>query len=128
MDGQTQQDHDHRFLAGLAIGSVVGAGLAMWLAPRAAAEIKARAVGSVRDLGQAASGRYREAKTRVTDAVDGLARRGQGVRDGVCDTVVRGAQTVERGAQHVEHGAQGVERGAQEVERFATDAKTARAV
>lgn len=128
MDGQTQQDHDHRFLTGLVVGGVVGAGLAMWLAPRAAAAIKARAVGSVKSLGTAASERYRDAKLRVTDAVDSLTRRGQGVRDGVCDTVVRGAQTVERGAQHVEHGAQHVEHGAQDIQRFVTDAKTHKAV
>jgi len=114
MNGQTRQTHDYRFLAGLAMGSVVGAGLAMWLAPRAAAEIKARAVDSVKSLGNAASERYRDARLRVSDAVDGLTRKGQGVRDGACDTVVRGAQEVERGAQMVE--------------RFATDAKTQKVV
>jgi len=121
MNGQTKQDRDYRFLTGLAMGGVVGAGLALWLAPKAAAEIKARAVDSVKSLGNAASDRYRDARLRVSDAVDGLTRRGQGVRDGVCDTVVRGAQGVERGAQDVE-------RGAQEVQRFATDAKTHKAL
>jgi gas vesicle protein len=110
MDGQVKQTHDYRFLAGLVAGGVVGAGVAMWLAPRAAAEIKERAVGSVKNLGDTVSERYRDAKHRVTGAVDGLTRKGQGVRDGVCDTVVRGAQEVERGAQ--------------EVERYATEAKT----
>jgi gas vesicle protein len=114
MNGQTEQSRDYRFLTGLVMGSIVGAGLAMWLAPRAAAEIKARAVDSARDLANAASERYRDARHRVTDAVDGLTRKGQVVRDGVCDTVVRGAQDVERGAQ--------------EVQRFATDAKTHKAV
>ena len=42
MNLQTE-DRDYRFLTGLALGGIVGAGLAMWLAPRAAAEIKARA-------------------------------------------------------------------------------------
>ncbi|MCX6551343.1 MAG: YtxH domain-containing protein [Acidobacteria bacterium] len=121
MNGQTHQQHDYRFLAGLAMGSVVGAGLAMWLAPRAAAEIKARAVGSMKNLGDVAAERYRDARLRVTDAVDGLTRKGQGVRDGVMDTVVRGAQNVERGAQDVE-------RGAQDVQRFATEAKTQKVV
>lgn len=114
MDGQAKQVHDHRFLTGLAMGSVIGAGLALWLAPKASAEIKARAVDSVKTLRNAASDRYRDAKLRVSDAVDGLTRRGQGVRDDVCDTVVRGAQDVERGAQ--------------EVQRFATDAKTHKAI
>lgn len=119
MNGQDRQTHDFRFLAGLAMGGVVGAGLALWLAPRAAAEIKARAVDSAKNLGDAVSERYREAKIRAAGAVDGLTRKGQGVRDDVCDTVVRGARDVERGAKHVEIAAQ-------DVQRYAADAKTPR--
>ena len=114
MNEQATHTHDYRFVTGLALGGVVGAGLALLLAPRAAAEIKERAVGSAKDLGNAVSERYRDARLRVTGAVDGLTRKGQGVRDGVMDTVV--------------HGAQEVERGAQEVERYATGAKTQKAV
>jgi gas vesicle protein len=114
MNEQATQTRDYRFLTGLMLGSVVGAGLAILLAPRAAAEIKERAVGSAKDLGNVVSERYRDARLRVTGAVDGLTRKGQGVRDGVMDTVVQGAQKVERGAQ--------------EVERYATDAKTPKAV
>jgi gas vesicle protein len=114
MNEQVTRHRDYRFLAGLAIGSVIGAGLTMLLVPRAAAEIKERAAGSAKQLGDAVSGRYREARRRVTGAVDGLTRKGQAVRDGVLDTVV--------------HGAQEVERGAQRVERQATDAKTRKAL
>jgi gas vesicle protein len=110
MDGQNDQTRDFRFVTGLAVGSLVGAGLALLLAPRAGAEIRARAAESVRDLGDAVSERYKGAKLRVADTVDGMARKGQKVRDEVCDTVVRGAQQVERGAR--------------DVERFAIDAKT----
>ena len=114
MNDQATRTRDYRFAAGLAVGSILGAGLAILLAPRAAAEIKERAVGSAKHLGDAMSERYRDARIRVTGAVDGLTRKGQGVRDGVLDTVVQGAQKVERGAQ--------------EVERYATDAKTPKAV
>ena len=114
MNERATKTRDYRFAAGLAVGSIVGAGLAMLLAPRAAAEIKERAVGSAKELGNAVSERYRDARLRVTGAVDGLTRKGQGVRDGVLDTVV--------------HGAQEVERGAQSVQRHATDAKTQRTV
>ncbi len=110
MNEQAAQHRDYGFLTGLVMGGVVGAGLAMWLAPRAAAEIKARAADSVKTLGDAVSERYRDAGRRVTEAVGGLTRKGQGLRDGVCDTVVRTAQ--------------GVEHGAQDVQRLATDAKT----
>jgi gas vesicle protein len=113
MNEQVTRHRDYRFLTGLAVGSVVGAGLAMLLAPRAAAEIKERALGSAKQLGNAVSRGYRDARVRATGAVDGLTRKGQGVRDGVLDTVV--------------HGAQEVERGAQSVQRLATDAKTHKA-
>jgi gas vesicle protein len=95
MNGQETQGRDYRFPIGLAVGGLAGAGLAMWLAPRAAAEIKARAVKSAKDFGE---------------AVDGLSRKGQGLRDDACDTVVRAAQQVEAGARNVQH--------------YATDAKT----
>jgi len=118
MNDQAIKTRDYRFAAGLAVGSILGAGLAILLAPRAAAEIKERAVGSAKHLGDAMSERYRDARVRVTGAVDGLTRKGQGVRDGVrdgvLDTVVQGAQKVERGAQ--------------EVERYATDAKAQKTV
>jgi gas vesicle protein len=114
MNEHATKTRDYRFAAGLAVGSIVGAGLAMWLAPRAAEEIKERAVGSAKRLGDAVSERYRDARLRVAGAVDGLTRKGQGVRDGVMDTVV--------------HGAREVERGAQGVERYATDAKTQKTV
>ena len=114
MNDQATRIRDYRFAAGLAVGSILGAGLALLLAPRAAAEIKERAVGSAKHLGDAVSERYRDARLRVTGAVDGLTRKGQVVRDGVLDTVV--------------HGAQEVERGAQDVERYAAGAKTQKAV
>jgi gas vesicle protein len=105
-----EEARDYRFLTGLALGGIVGAGLAMWLAPRAAAEIRARAAATAKTVGDAVSQRYRDARLRVSDSVDGLARKGQGLRDGACDTVVRAAQEVESGARDVQH--------------FAMDAKT----
>ena len=100
---QREEDCDYRFLTGLALGGIVGAGLAMWLAPRAAAEIKARAAETAKSLGDAVSERYRDARLRVNDAVEGLSRKGQGIRDDACDTVVRVAQEVEAGARDVQH-------------------------
>ncbi len=106
MNEQATQNHDYRFLAGFAMGGIVGAGLALWLAPRAAAEIRARAVDSAKNLGDAVSGRYRDARGRVAGAVDDLTRTGQGLRDGVCDTVVRAAQEVESSAKSVKRYAE----------------------
>jgi gas vesicle protein len=102
MNGLDKQGRDYRFATGLAMGGLVGAGLALWLAPRAAAEIQARAADSARDLGDALAARYQGARLRVTETVDGLSRKGQGLRDEACDTVVRAAQEVEAGARDVQ--------------------------
>lgn len=114
MNEQATQNHSYRVLAAFVVGGVAGAGLALWLAPRAAAEIKARAFHSARNLGDAVSNRYRDARGRLSGAVDDVTRKGQGLRDGVCDTVVRAAQEVESSAQGVQ--------------RYAEDAKTRKAV
>ena len=70
----TQERRDYRFILGLVAGTVVGAGLAMWLAPNAASELR----------------------ERVTDSARKLARNGQGVRDDIADAVATGAHEVER--------------------------------
>ncbi len=110
MNAHVEQTSDHRFLTGLVMGGIVGAGLALWLAPKAAAEIKARAAGTAKALGDSVSERYRGARLSFTETMDGLSRKGQAIRDDACDTVARAAQ--------------GVECGAREVQHLATDAKT----
>ena len=92
------RDRDHTFLIGLVAGACLGAGLTLWLAPRVMGEIRDRVLDSANDLNDRATDRYQQAATRVTDAVDEAARRVQDVRDGMADTVIRGAQSVERAA------------------------------
>ena len=84
------------FVFGLLTGTFVGAGLALWFAPRAAAELRQRAAHSAMRLGKRASKHYQEASTAVVDAVDDLARRGRDARDDVADAVAHGAHEVER--------------------------------
>lgn len=96
MNTQTQESRDYGFVLGLLTGTVVGAGLMMWLAPRLTAELRQRVTDSATALGRRASERYQQASTRVGEAVDDLARKGQDVRDEVAEAVARGAHEVER--------------------------------
>ena len=96
MDTHTQEHRDYGFAIGLLTGTVVGAGLMMWLAPRMAAELREQMTASAKSLRKRASDQYEQASTRVGEAVDELTRKGQGVRDDVADAVARGAHQVER--------------------------------
>ena len=96
MEMQTKEPRDYRLAIGFLVGTAVGAGLMMWLAPRAASELRKRVTDSAKDLRQKASDRYQQASARVGEAVDDVTRKGQGLRDDVADTVVRGAREVER--------------------------------
>jgi gas vesicle protein len=96
MTEDTRSCGDHRFLIGLLTGSVVGAGVAIWFAPRVASELRRRVTDSAKKLSDRASERYQQVSTRVDEAVDDLTKKGQGVRDNMADAVVRGAHEVER--------------------------------
>ena len=76
-------------------GTVIGAGLTLWLAPRSASELRDRATNSARALGKRASEGYDEVSGRVGNAVNELARKGNRVRDDVAESVVRGAHEAE---------------------------------
>ena len=94
---------DYRLALGFLAGTAIGAGLVLWLAPKAAAELRGRVTDSAKDLGQRASERYQQASNRVGEVVDDLTRKGQGVRDDVADVVARGARGVARSANDVEN-------------------------
>ena len=127
MNGQMQDNntnHGGHFLMGLITGSAIGAGLAMYFAPRLASELRQRVTDSTTALRNAASERLQGVATRVADVVDRVAdvaddvtRRGQAMRDDVADAVGHGAHEVGRGAREVV-------RSAREVEKFAIASKT----
>ena len=117
-------NHGGSFLMGLITGSAIGAGLAIYFAPRLASELRQRVTDSTTDLRNAASEGLQNVATRVADAVDrvvdvadDVTRRGQSVRDDVANAVGRGAHEVGRGAREVV-------RSAGEVEQFAKASKT----
>ena len=96
MDAQTQEPRGFGFVVGLLAGTFVGAGLAMWLVPRSASELRQRMSHGVKSLGTLASEEYQQASVRVGEAADQLVRKGDKVRDDVASLVARGAHEVER--------------------------------
>lgn len=96
MNAYVKEHRDNGFAIGLLTGTFVGAGLALWLGSRSAAELRRRMTDSARNLGQRASDRYQQASARVGDAVDEITRKGQDARDHAADAVARGAHEVER--------------------------------
>jgi gas vesicle protein len=83
MNEMTQRPGNHWFVAGLFTGTFVGAGLAMWLAPRA-------------------SQKYQQASALVGKKVADFTQRGRDVRDDIAGAVARGAHEVAHGALEVE--------------------------
>jgi gas vesicle protein len=96
MNGLTREHRGYGFGIGLLTGTFVGAGLAMWLAPRSASELRQRVTDSATRLRKRASEQYQQASTRVGKAVDDLTRQGRDARDDVAGAVARGAHEVER--------------------------------
>ena len=96
MTSQTDERRSHGFAIGLLTGTFVGAGLAIWLAPRMASELRERMTDSAKGLGRQASEQFERASRRAGEAVSELTRKGQDVRDDVADAVARGAREVER--------------------------------
>lgn len=98
MNTDTQDRRDHTFLIGLLTGTFVGAGLAIWLVPRLASELRQQMTDSARELSRLTSNRYQQVSARAEAVVDDLTKKGQTVRDGMADAVVRGAGEVARQA------------------------------
>lgn len=96
MDDPTQEHRDYGFVIGLMAGTVVGAGLMLWLAPRMISEIGQRMSETAKSLRQRAADEYDRASTRASEKLDELTRKGQAVRDDVADAVARSAHSVER--------------------------------
>jgi gas vesicle protein len=100
MNPHMQERQNYGFAIGLLSGTFVGAGLALWFAPRIS-ELREHATESAKRLG-------RQASDRVGETVEDLARRGQDVRDTVADAVAHGAHEVERLATTAKTGRRSV--------------------
>jgi hypothetical protein len=74
MKSHPQSPPPYGFAIGLAAGMFVGAGLAIWLVPRVASELRERINDSAKSVGRRASDHYQEASNRVGDAVEALTK------------------------------------------------------
>jgi gas vesicle protein len=104
-DAPTREHRDYGFVIGLLAGTFVGAGMAMWLAPRSADELRERMNEVTTRLRKRASDKYEQASAGVGETVAGLTRKGRNARDGVADAVAQGAHEVERYATSVKSDA-----------------------
>jgi gas vesicle protein len=100
----TWTHRDDGFVNGLLTGACVGAGVAIWLAPRLASVLRRRVFDSAGNLGQPAAEQYQHVGTHVGEAVDELVRRAQSGRDDVVDAVACEAHDVEGFATDVHSG------------------------
>jgi gas vesicle protein len=105
MNETTPRAGDYRFVLGLFTGTFVGAGLAMWLAPRAVSGVRdrvTRLADSARSVRHEASETYQRTSIRVGEMVDDVTQRGRDVRDDIAGVVARRAHEVAQGALEVE--------------------------
>ena len=112
MNKYEQESHYPGFVFGLMAGAALGAGVAMYFAPKLRAEIRKRVVASAKNLGDTASEYCEDVNIRVNDAVEDVAARGQKARDAAADVVARGAQGVARGAREIQRFAEAAAKAA----------------
>ena len=95
MTADTQDRHDRTFWVGLLAGTLVGTGLALYFLPQAA-RLRQGITDAARDMTTSASDRYRQASTRLEEAVDDRTASGQPPRPHVAISHADGAQAAER--------------------------------
>ena len=97
-DHGAQEQRTYGFAIALAAGTMIGAGLALWLAPRAGAELRNRVTETANRFGQRATEHYHQAAQAAGETVAGLGRQAHGVRPDGAEAVARDAREVERAA------------------------------
>jgi len=112
----TQYDQDSdgsggAFFSGLFTGAVIGAGLALWFAPRSGAEFRGQVSDSARAVGDA-----------VTKKVDDLTETGRGVYNQARDAAARAGAEIDRMATET---GKAVEKGMDRAKGAANDAAAA---
>ena len=72
MESPRQSPPPYGVAIGLATGMIVGAGLAIWLAPRLGSALPERITDSAKSIGRRASNHYARASNRFGEAVEAL--------------------------------------------------------
>jgi gas vesicle protein len=93
--------HSGSFLIGLVGGALIGTAAGVLLAPQINAAVRSlrrQLTDAAAGASDAAAAKYRDATTRVGDAVDDLQQKGRGVYGKALSAVVRGAEDVKERA------------------------------
>jgi len=94
-------DHHAGFAAGLITGAIVGAGLALLLAPKSGAALRDELTGSWASLREAVGRRYKELAERTGVELDHLLARIDETADAVEATASRFVEEATREARNV---------------------------
>ncbi len=100
-DFEAAAGHRSRFLTGLVGGALIGTAAGVLFAPQinaALRNIRRQLTDTAAGASDAAAEKYREATTRVGDAVDDLQQKGRAVYGKALSAVVRGAEDVKERA------------------------------
>ena len=98
------------FLTGVFAGAVVGAGLALWFAPKSGVEMREQLTDSARDMGQ-----------RVSKGVSDLGERGREMFDRARDVAATAGDQIDKVAADASKAIDRGRRGAQTVMNAAAD-------
>ena len=90
---EPQRTRGRVFLFGVVVGSIVGTALALYLAPRATAEVKTQVVDSARRFRRTAADHLEQATTHLGDAMDHVAKTAQAVKGDARQGGARNAQS-----------------------------------
>ena len=101
VNGESRESGGAGFVTGLCAGALVGAGVALLLAPKAGADLRGDIGESVGSLRDAVNRRYRDLATRAGVTLDNLQ-----------DRVVRATEAFEAGARELVQSAQSASRQA----------------
>jgi len=110
-DSDSEDGSGAAFFSGLLTGAVIGAGLALWFAPRSGAEFRGQVSESARAAADA-----------VSKTVDGLTESGREVYDKARDVASRAGAEIDRMATEA---SKSVEKGMDRARGAASDAAAA---